>query len=187
MAYNENDNLLNGSLIEVDSIKCKQLNVSELNKYKTYQVGMFHPSHGDTAGANNCYWAGNGVRYGTNALGTGYNTISIMLPENYVEGSDFILCLIIGPGGNMQTDYSIQYNIFRNGVPAIAGASSPVAGNWPGLIAGNQYLKKIILNGSGFLRDDFLRVMIFMDDNAGAQIIDCTGAAIKVKINKNVG
>ena len=143
----------------------------------------FIPSHGVTAGANNCYYFIGHVVFGVTGKTSGYCRTHFQLPSDYVAGTDIIfkIAWFSVTSANVE-DYDIDFYIQRDGnVDSLEQNSNAT---WTGGVgAWVNNIETITITGTNFIAGDILYIRLKIEDDNNAEITYITTPSIKIQVN----
>ena len=157
---------------------------------KTKRIPVFNikPDSFTTAGNNNAYWVsgfGNTIRHGITSVGMSWLRGDFRIPLDYKSGTDIYLkfFMLANGGAVAQVDSNI-YLLSRKTTEGVAfDVSAATTLLSPTVIAAGAtfYLATITLSNTSlnFEKDDFVAVVVSLDDNAAARTIDTQGYHIE--------
>jgi hypothetical protein len=146
-----------------------------------------HPDDGFTAGANNCYWSGGSVYFGTDAHTTGGSSFyaNFRLPNDYVAGTNITFEIswrqTDNVGGSEVVDYKVWFYYSRDGT-VFSNTNTPES-TWTGVDANKTNLETLTITGTNIQAGDHIRANIQMEDDDNNKVIKVDSITLLVPVN----
>jgi len=140
------------------------------------------PESGDTAGANNVYWASGYITFGTTSVGNAHAIARVQLPDDYVDGEDITLRIsyIIN-----QVSATIDYDIegkYGNESTDLTQTNNPTGQFTSNATANRPNHEDITITGTNLSAGDDLVLEIAMDDNSATDVIQLLSLKLLIPV-----
>ncbi len=187
------DNVLYGNIqsaITGNEVTDGGTNTDYTGTVHTRQIGTVFAQaiNGETAGNDNVWNAGWAITHGKTSKTTGgyYSAHFFRLPKDYVSGEDFdiILSMYMAGGANPDTiDYDIDVSYNSSGSPHVANEFSEDA-TWTHDYSANKvWHETVTVTGTNFSAEDFVYVILYMEDDSNGNNIYLFGVALEIPVN----